>query len=231
VTQANKETTVELIRDYGGTICVAVLVALMIRFFLIEAYRIPSSAMRPALEPGDTIFVSKWPFGLRIPGFSTAITKSRDPKRGEIVVFSVDEESNRDYIKRVVGVAGDIVEVKEGHLLLNHVPAEVAGSAKNDCAEEKTPEGLKYPVCFDRTPMDNLTQTTVPPGSVFLLGDLRTTPHRERDSDAPVKSWGVFPISALRGSALWIWLSVEPHSSSSGGFPNFRFDRMFRRIQ
>ena len=76
-----------LLRDYGITVGVAVLVALAIRFFGLEAYRIPTPSMRPALEAGDTIFVAKWPFGLHFPGMDDAMTKARMPGRGEIVVF------------------------------------------------------------------------------------------------------------------------------------------------
>jgi signal peptidase I len=227
----NKDTTVALIRDYGGTIVIAVFVALMIRFFLVEAYRIPSAAMRPVLEPGDTIFVAKWPFGLRIPGLNIRFTSPRLPKHGEVVVFSLDDESSRDYIKRIVGVEGDSIEVKDGHLLVNQVPAEIIGSGKSNCAEEKTSEGSTYPVCYEHPALEDIPATKVPAGSVFLLGDFRGGAHHELNTDIPVKSWGIFPITSLRGSALWIWLSVEPHSGSSGGFPNFRFDRMFRRIQ
>ncbi len=213
--------TKALIRDYGGTIVIAVVVALLIRVFLIEAYRIPSSAMRPTLEPGDTIFVKKWPFEF----------SPRLPRRGEVVVFSIEEETNRDYIKRVVGLAGDTVEVRDGHLLVNQASTEVPGSARNNCAEERTSDGVVYPVCFEHPSVEDFSATRVPTGSVFLLGDLRTKTPRERGSDQPVKSWGIFPVTALKGSALWIWLSVQPHPSTSGGFPNLRFDRMFRRIQ
>src|SRR6476646_4023800 len=107
------------IKQYGGAVIAAVIVALFIRFFVIEAYRIPSTSMRPTLEPGDTIFVSKWPFGLRFPWSTDAFTKGRAPTRGEVVVFSSPYEPERDYIKRVVAIPGDTVEMKRGHVILN----------------------------------------------------------------------------------------------------------------
>src|SRR5687767_14523778 len=105
-------TTSQLIRDYGGAILVAVAVALASRFFGIEAYRIPSPAMRPTLEPGDTIFVSKSAFGLRFPGAAAPFTGGRPPARGEIVVYSPPIDPGRDYIKRVIGLPGDSVELR-----------------------------------------------------------------------------------------------------------------------
>lgn len=228
-----KETSLALLRDYGKTLLVAVLVALSIRFFVIEAYRIPSSAMRPALEPGDTIFVAKWPFGVRIPGISVAFTGSRNPVHGEVVVFSIQQDdSARDYIKRVVGLPGDLVEVKAGKLSVNQQAMEVPGSEHANCATERTLEGLTYPVCFETPALEDFGPEKVPEGSVFLLGDLRKKSQRE-GIEAPVKSWGLHPVSALRGSALWIWLSVDPQGrgGTTGVFPDLRFDRMFRRIQ
>lgn len=230
----SRETTETLMRDYGKTIFVAILVALSIRFFVVEAYRIPSSAMRPALEPGDTIFVSKWPFGVRFPGLTRSFTSARAPKRGEIVIFTLEQDdSSRDYIKRVVGMPGDVVAVKEGHLFIDDQPMEVPGSQKSNCATEKTLDGFQYPVCFETPALEDFAPAKVPADSVFLLGDLRKKSPREQGTDLPTHGWGIQPISALRGSALWIWLSVEPQASgvSTGWFPSLRFDRMFRRIQ
>lgn len=159
----------------------------------------------------------------------------RKPARGEIVIFSLPmpDESSRDYIKRVAALPGDTVEIKGGHLLINGVSAEVPGSEKANCAAEKTVEGFSYPVCFENPTIEDSGPEKVPDGSVYLLGDLRAkTPH-EVGTDRPIKSWGIQPISALKGSALWIWLSVQPQSSgvATGLFPSLRFDRMFRRIQ
>src|SRR6185503_10218972 len=89
----------KLVREYGGAVLVAVVVALVIRVFLIEAYKIPSSSMRPALEPGDTIFVSKLEF---------------KPDYGQVVVFSLPADPRRDFIKRIIGLPGDTVQMKKG---------------------------------------------------------------------------------------------------------------------
>src|SRR5262245_52071128 len=109
----------KLLRDYGITVLLAVAAALLIRYSLIEAYRIPTSAMRPALEPGDTIFVSKSRFELRLPGVSKPLSEGAPPERGEVVLFSMvdpdpEKGERHDFIKRVIGIPGDTVQLKRG---------------------------------------------------------------------------------------------------------------------
>jgi signal peptidase I len=222
-----------LLRDYGGTVLIAVVVALLIRFFLIEAYRIPSPAMRPTLEPGDTIFVEKWPFGLRLPWTDDPLTTPRRPRHGEVVVFTFEGAQTRDYIKRVLGLPGDTVEVQNGIFLLNGKSTEVPGTRKADCATETTPEGTQYGVCFDPPLIENFAPKVVPENSFFVLGDFRGRTDKEVGADKNIHAWGIFPMTSLRGSALWLWLSLDPgnRGSANGLFPSIRFDRMFRRIQ
>jgi signal peptidase I len=223
-----------LLRDYGGTIVIAVIVALLIRFFLIEAYRIPSAAMRPTLEPGDTIFVAKWPFGLRFPWMTNStLTQPRAPDHGEVVVFSLEKEQRRDYIKRVLGLPGDTVEIREGRFYLNGESREVPGSRRGNCEQESTPDQKIYSVCREAPLVKNFGPEKVPPGSMFVIGDMRTQRPKETGIFKEFRSWGIVPASTLKGSALWIWLSVDPDArgTANGWFPSFRFDRMFRRLQ
>jgi signal peptidase I len=208
--------------DYGGAVLVAVAVAVFIRVFVIEAYRIPTSAMHPTLEPGDTIFVAKWPFGF-----------NRKVERGDVLVFAGPAEPDRDYIKRVIGVAGDTVEVKKGHVLLNGKAITVPDTQKDAaCGRESVPsaEGPRiHDLCWEPPLNDDFGPEKVPDGSVFLIGDLRS----QSPNDVKKRhSWGVFPLDLVKGKAKWIWLSIEPHNPgmSTVRFPNFRFERMFRRI-
>src|SRR3954464_10345569 len=118
------------------SLVVAVLLALALRAFVIEAFKIPSSSMYPTLEIGDHIFVNKFIYGLRIPWTSTKFLELRAPKRGEVIVFMQPCEPDRDYIKRVVATAGDTVEVRCGVLYVNDiaVPQELvdANAAYDD---------------------------------------------------------------------------------------------------
>lgn len=223
-----------IVRDYGITIAAAVTVALLIRFFGIEAYRIPTPAMRPTLEAGDTIFVAKWTFGLRLPVTGTRLTEGRTPEKGEVVLFSLPSEPGRDYIKRVVALAGETVELRRGFLFVNGQGVQTRGpgpGGQPECAVERLPDGPMHGVCWEPPSLPDFGPTTVPEGSVFVLGDLRTG----GTENQKLRGWGNIPISALRGKASWIWLSIEPRSfsPSSGGsswFPQFRFERMLRRI-
>jgi signal peptidase I len=109
----------DALKDYGGAVLAAVIVALCIRFFVIEAYRIPSTSMHPTLEAGDTIFVAKWPFGLRFPWSDEKTTEGRQPRHGDVVVYSMPGDTSRDYIKRVMALPGDRVQLQHGHFILN----------------------------------------------------------------------------------------------------------------
>ena len=217
-----------ILRDYGSTVVIAVLIAVAIRFFVIEAYRIPSQAMRPTLEAGDTIFVAKWPFGLHFPGAADSLTQGRLPERGEVVVFSSPSDQRRDYIKRVVGMPGETVEIKAGHLLLNGTEMTFSRQSST-CGTESLPDGMSIPACWEPPLMEDFPKVTVPRDSVFVIGDFRA---RNSGNHGAEKTWGLVPRSMLRGKALWIWLSVETQASGESGswFPRFRFDRMFKRI-
>jgi signal peptidase I len=236
---ATSEGQNRLLRDYAGTILFAVVVALLIRFFVIEAYRIPSVAMKPTLEPGDTLFVEKWPFGLRMPWGDEPFTQAEKPERGEVVVFSFEADRKRDYIKRVLGLPGDTVEIHQGGFFLNGQSAAVSLYKTGGCGDEKTPNGKTYTVCWEGPGAGDFASTKVPEGMIFVAGDLRTPlkDGKAEDPNDPLAeksfgNWGIVPINALKGKALLIWLSVDPlnRGTSTGLFPNFRFDRMLRRV-
>jgi signal peptidase I len=204
----------KLIRDYAITIVLTVIVSLLIRYFVFEAYRIPTVAMRPTLEPGDTVFVSKWPL--------------RPPTRGALILYSPDEYEKRDYIKRVVGVAGDSVEISQAKLLINGQVVEPRLlSLGAGCGSETLPGGFEHSICMEPPSMTDVPKQTVPPESVFVLGDLRSG--KQLDLSDRGKSWGLIPLTDVKGRVLWTWLSIDP--ASSGLFPKFRFDRMFRRAR
>ena len=223
--------TRQLLKDYGLAVMLAVFVALLIRFFLFEAYRIPSHAMKPTLEPGDTIFASKWPFGLRFPGATAPLTRGRLPVRGEVVIFSSPTEPRLDYIKRVIGLPGDTIAIRRNRILLNGLPLESIGKDTAPCGKERLPEGKTYPICSEAPLLEDFGPDKVPSNSVFVIGDLRTAPPFANTDPRKAKSWGMVPLSSLKGSAICIWLSIEPRGfDHTGWFPRIRFERMFRRI-
>lgn len=220
-------------RDYGFTLLAAVVFALGIRFFGIEAYRIPTAAMRPTLEPGDTIFVSKYTYGLRLPGAALPFTDGRAPERGEVVLFSTTGENRRDYIKRVIGLPGEMVAVNKGKVYIKGQPLRVQMDDVA-CGTEMLPGGMTHPICWEPPVLPDFPPQRIPTDSVFVLGDLRS-----QGESTKSKAWGqgagIIPVSQIRGQALWIWLSINPRSFDPNGgsqwFPQFRFERMFRSIQ
>jgi signal peptidase I len=175
--------------------------------------------MRPTLEAGDTIFVAKWPFRLL----------SYKPAYGQVVVFSPPSDPDRDYIKRVVGLPGDTVEIRQGELFLNG-KAALARPLQSDalCGEERLP-GATYPFCREPPLPDHFGPEKVPSGDVFVMSDLRTDASESRRS----MRFGMVPVQSLKARALWIWLSVDPQGAGekTGWFSRIRFERMFQRIQ
>ncbi len=223
-----------LFRDYGLTIAGAVLLALAIRFFLIEAYKIPGAAMRPALLPGDTLFVAKAAFGMRMPGNAAPFTEGRMPRYGEVVVYQHPGDVPRDSIKRVLGLPGDTVEMTRGRLKLNGKEVSLSERSDSNCGTEtlEARDGTLPPkvftVCWEAPLPEPMTTRTLGPSEILLAADSRSQSYEGRRQPP----WVVIPLSALRGSALWIWLSVEPERGAGGTlFARMRFERMFKPVE
>jgi signal peptidase I len=219
-------------RDYVLTAIAAVSIAMVIRVYWIEAYRIPSLTMSPTLLAGDTIFVSKWPY---------SIHQSPFPKRGDVVVFT--DKSNlgpfsSEYIKRVIGLPGDRVSLKHGRVILNKVLLSKSPDT------ETLPEGKTYSVGLTAPLLDNFEEEKVPEGHIFVIGDFRsknTSLNKSSVDSKKRKGWGIVPVTAIKGKATWIWLSIAPSRESErlsqspiqekpSWSPKIRFDRMFKRI-
>lgn len=224
-----KKSTQKILRDYGIAIGGAILVAFFIRFFFIEAYRMPSKAMSPAIEAGDTIFVSKIAYGVRMPGSDEKKYLKKIPSHGDIVVFEFPDEPGREYIKRIVAVEGDTVQIKNSQLILNGKLATQVDTLDDFCGMETLPNGKKYEVCWESPTMNLDEPMKIGPGEIFVVGDMRTTPAEI----VRLKPYGKIPLNSVRGKARLVWLSIEPPSANSSGSPfsRIRFDRMFKKIQ
>ncbi len=204
-----------LARDLGIPIVIACVIALLVRGYILEAYRIPTAAMSPTLLPGDTLFVSKLAY------------RTHPPSRGDVIVFTLPSDPSHDTIKRVVGVGGDTIEVKQGALWVNGQPA-VQPSKTADCSSETLPNREPHTVCFESPLPEDVSALKVPSDAVYVLGDLRTQP--KDDPLRPINT-GPVPLSSIKGKALWIWLSAVPASNRSGFFPQLRLERMFKRVK
>jgi signal peptidase I len=219
------ESTGSILKTYGTTIAVAVTAALLIRVFVFEAYRIPTLAMHPTLEPGDTIFVSKWPY-LHLGGQAV-------PHRGDVVVFSPLSDPSHDYIKRVLGLPGETVAFHDGHFSVDGKELRQDEATLQDgmrCTYEALPEVHSYLVCSQGAFLENFGPEKIPSDSVFVFGDFRSPLPSPAGASANTKnrSWGIVPLASLKGKALWIWLSIEPRSGLPG---KLRLSRMFRSVE
>ena len=181
-----------IVREYAESILVAVLLALVIRTFIVQAFKIPSGSMEDTLAIGDHILVNKFIFGSKIPFTGgSRVLKVRDPRQGDVIVFEYPEDTSKDFIKRVVGTPGDTVEVKDKRVYVNGKlyanPHEVHKEA------DTIPKELQ--------PRDNKDQVTVPPGNYFVMGD-----NRDRSYDS--RFWGFVSMDKIKGLAFikyWSW--------------------------
>jgi signal peptidase I len=227
------------VREYSESIVVAVAIALFLRAFVIEAFQIPSGSMIPTLEIGDHIFVSKFAYGLGIPFTNTKILPWAEPKRGDVIVFKYPLGQDTDYIKRVVGLPGDKVEVRHNEIFINGKPmprelvdAQFHFSDAGDRSSELWLEHLdKHPhnTLHDPGHLTEFGPIEVPAKSAFVMGD-----NRDNSNDSRV--WGRVPFELIKGKALIVWWSRDP---SQGGwspsgvaewFSSIRWRRFFHIV-
>jgi signal peptidase I len=227
-------------REYTESIGGAILVALLLRAFVFEPFHIPSGSMIPTLLVGDFIFVNKMSYGLRIPFTDPAKVHKlweSAPKRGDVVVFIVPQHPDVDYVKRVVGLPGDHVDIRDNVVYINGVeqPRVEVGeytyserSEYSDTDVEVTTReyiedlaGVKHPVLqrLDAGFARNLS-FVVEPGRLFMMGD-----NRDNSADSRVEGGiGQIPFSYVKGRASIIWISF-------GGKAGIRFSRMFKTVK
>lgn len=180
-----------IVREYAESIIVAVILALIIRTFFVQAFKIPSGSMEDTLLIGDHLLVSKFLYGTKIPFTDTKILKIRDPKRGDVVVFEYPEDPSKDFIKRVVGTPGDVVEGKDKKVFVNGKLYENPHEIHKE--QEIIPKA--------QNPRDTFGPMTVPADSYFVMGD-----NRDRSYDS--RFWGFVKSSKLKGKAFikyWSW--------------------------
>lgn len=221
-------------QDYVESILIAILFALLVRTFVLSGYRVPTSTMAPALKPGDFIFSFRLPYGLRLP-LTQKKMGSGVPERGEVVVFTFPDQPRVNYVKRVIGVPGDLIEIKEGKLQINGKPlnyTEMANDPIKDLAnnedlqvlEEQAPEGVRKILLRKQGPLKNFGPLVVPQGEVFLLGD-------NRDLSDDSRYWGTVPVSRIDGRVFLIWFSVDWNRHwGETRWPTIRTDRCWTAI-
>lgn len=199
----NGERRKSVVREYAEALIIALILALTIRTFIIQAFKIPTGSMEPTLLVGDHLLVSKFSYGIHIPNeipfipgpqFPDYHLFSSVPERGDIIVFRYPRDPSKDYIKRVVGLPGETIQIIQQRVYINDK------LLKEPYAHHSQPASLNTGT------RDNLAPLRIPEGHVFAMGD-----NRENSSDSRV--WGVLDLKNLRGKAQWIYWSWDSDNS------------------
>ncbi|MCD4742401.1 MAG: signal peptidase I [Desulfobacteraceae bacterium] len=189
----NIKVNIKTLRENIEVIVIAVVIALFIRTFVVQAYKIPSGSMKDTLLIGDHLLVNKFIYGVKIPFTDGKILiPIKDPEQGDIIVFKYPEDPKKDFIKRVVGIEGDVVKIVKKKLYVN-------GELKEYKEHVKYTDPIIYPVNLNNR--DNLGPIKVPKDSLFVMGDNRDNSHDSR-------FWGFVKLNAVKGEALiihWSW--------------------------
>ena len=203
------------LREYFESILVAVVLALFVRTFVFQAFKIPTGSMKPNLLVGDHLIVNKFIFAPAVFGLERVLLPMRPIERGDIIVFKFPEEPERDFIKRVIGLPGDTLELRNQTVLINGqaltepyahylFPPAAEGQMEGDLRRKYGP-------------------VTVPDGHFFMMGD-------NRDDSQDSRFWGFLPETYVKGRALFIYWSFDtPEDGSPGGFAP-RWGRLFHQI-
>lgn len=180
------------LREYLEAFVVALLIALVVRTFVIQAFKIPSGSMENTLLIGDHIFVNKFLYGYHIPYTNGRVLQFASPQHGDIIVFVFPEDPSKDFIKRVIALPGDTVEIRHKVVLINGKPLH---EDYTRFADGDAVDGLVRG-------RDNLPPVNVPEAKYFVMGD-----NRDRSYDS--RFWGFVDKDAIIGKALFIYFSLN----------------------
>ena len=183
------------LRENIEAIIIAIILALFIRTFVVQAFKIPSGSMKPTLQIGDHILVNKFIYGVKLPYVRKTIIPVSEPERGDIIVFKYPEEPDKDFIKRVIAIPGDTVKIQDKRVFVNGQP--VAHDYGMHTDSNVIPGRVNH--------RDNYGPKTVPEDAYFVMGD-------NRDNSYDSRFWGFVKESAIKGEAFiiyWSWDSED----------------------
>jgi signal peptidase I len=191
-----------VIREYYEAILVAVVFALFARTWVVQAFQVPTGSMENTVLIGDHLLVNKFIYAPHAHNFLERLLPYRAPRRGDVFVFKYPVDPERDFIKRVVGLPGDIVDVRQKALYVNDVHQSDKHVLHSD--KQVYPDDPSVPDDFRRR--DNFGPYRVPPESYFAMGD-------NRDNSLDSRFWGPVPAANVKGRALLIYWSYEAESN------------------
>lgn len=219
-------------REYFISIFFAILIAFLVRTFLIGVYKVPTGSMQPALKPGDFIFANKLAYGITFP-FSEKKILSREPERGDVIVFTYKDQPKTIYVKRVMGIPGDKIEILKDRLVINGIKLDykliedLANNPQPDLFDVWEESSLKTTnhVIFEKTPLSkSFGPLVVPPGEFFVMGD-------NRDASDDSRYWGTISEEGILGRVSLIWLSLDWRKSlAEERMPRVRWERIFTSV-
>jgi signal peptidase I len=203
------------VREYFESICVAVILALFVRTFVVQAFKIPTGSMENNLLIGDHLLVNKFVFAPVLWNWERKLLPIDPIKRGDIIVFKYPEDPNRDFVKRTIGLPGETVELRNKKVYINGQPLDepyvhFLFPAEGGPAEDGG---------FD--PRRNYGPVTVPPDKYFMMGD-------NRDNSEDSRYWGFMPREYVKGKALFIYFSLT--EDTPGAFSGVRWGRLLHQI-
>jgi signal peptidase I len=194
--------------EYAEAIIIAILIAFFIRTFVVQAFKIPSGSMKPTLQIGDHLLVNKFIYGVKIPFIRKTLIPISEPKRGDVLVFIYPEDRSKDFIKRVIGVGGDTIEIRNKKIFLNGLPYSDAHGIYAD----------DFVIPGSIQPRDNFGPLKVPEGALFTMGD-------NRDQSYDSRFWGVVERKDVLGKAMIIYWSWDSEQT------NVRWNRLLKLIR
>ena len=179
----------KIFKDYLEPLVLAVLIALFVRTFVIQAFKIPSGSMEPTLWVGDYLLVNKFIYGIKIPFTQTKVFQFVNPRRGDIIVFPFPRDPSKDFIKRVIGIGGEKVEIIQGEIYIN---GKLIPNLWGHFEKIGPADFLQR--------IENFGPVVVPEDSLFVMGDNR---NNSQDS----RFWGFLRVNTVVGKAFILYFS------------------------
>ena len=192
------------LKEYAQALAIALILAFVIRSFVVQAFKIPSGSMLPTLQIGDHLLVNKFIYGVKLPFTEITLIPVSEPEVGDIIVFKFPEDGSKDFIKRVIGVPGDTIRIDDKQVFRNgqalHEP--YVQHTAPQLAKQSFPMDKWPPHEFDPRARDNLGPIQVPEDSYFVMGD-------NRDESYDSRFWGFVREESILGQAWIIYWSWE----------------------
>jgi len=195
---AKKKREKSLLREYFELIAETAVFVFFVMTFVVQAFQIPTGSMEPTLLVGDFLLVNKLVYACAPTPLEAAILPRRRLARQDIVVFKYPNELSKDFVKRVIGLPGEKLEIKNKQIFINDRPLEEKYKVHNDSQIIAKTGAYSY----DDTIRDNYGPVTVPEGHIFVMGD-------NRDNSADSRYWGFLPLSYVKGRPWMIYFSYK----------------------